>query len=143
MDTALYLTALRELAQQGKSVSVTVSGESMRPFLTGGRDRVIFRAPERPLRRGDVVFYTRPNGQFVMHRIAHVNGDGSYDLIGDAQTSLEQHVPATRIFALVTQVIRDGRPLSVHAPVCWFFRTVWLCLPLRRRLLSLRAALRR
>ena len=53
VDTASYLAALQELAEEGKSVSVTVSGSSMRPFLTGGRDRVIFRAPERPLRRGD------------------------------------------------------------------------------------------
>lgn len=61
----------------GHSVSVPVAGSSMSPFLAGGRDTVFFSRPDTPLRRGDIVFYERASGQFVMHRIRRVHRDGS------------------------------------------------------------------
>lgn len=77
VDTKAYMTALRSLTEQGHSVSVPVAGSSMSPFLAGGRDTVFFSRPGTPLRRGDVVFYERASGQFVMHRIRRVHRDGS------------------------------------------------------------------
>ena len=68
VDTKAYMTALRSLTEQGHSVSVPVAGSSMSPFLAGGRDTVFFSRPDTPLRRGDIVFYERASGQFVMHR---------------------------------------------------------------------------
>ena len=85
VDTKAYMTALRSLTEQGHSVSVPVSGSSMSPFLAGGRDTVFFSRPDTPLRRGDIVFYERASGQFVMHRVRRVHRDGSLDILGDAQ----------------------------------------------------------
>lgn len=70
-----------------------------------------FRAPERELRKGDIVFYERPGGQFVVHRICGVHGE-SYDLIGDGQTEIEHNVRREQIFARVTQVERKGKRLA-------------------------------
>ena len=75
IDTQAYLTVLRELVEDGNSVSLNVSGMSMFPFLEHERDTVYFEAPKRKLRRGDIVFYQRSNGQYVMHRIYKVKGD--------------------------------------------------------------------
>ena len=105
MDTRAYVGMLKELVEQGREVRMVISGSSMAPFLIHGRDSIFFRAPERELRRGDIVFYERPGGQFVVHRICRVHADG-YDIIGDAQTEIEHHVQRKQIFARVTKVER-------------------------------------
>ena len=81
MDTRAYVGMLKELVEQGREVRMVISGSSMAPFLIHGRDSIFFRAPERELRKGDIVFYERPGGQFVVHRICRVHADG-YDIIG-------------------------------------------------------------
>ena len=87
--------------------------------------------PERELRKGDIVFYERPGGQFVVHRICRVHADG-YDIIGDAQTEIEHHVQRKQIFAWVTKVERKGKIL-VPGTFWWeFFAQVWIrIIPLR------------
>ncbi len=111
IDTRAYVGMLKELVEQGKEVRMVISGSSMAPFLIHGRDSIFFRAPERELRKGDIVFYERPGGQFVVHRICGVHGDG-YDLIGDGQTEIEHNVRREQIFARVTQVERKGKRLA-------------------------------
>ena len=69
VDTREYVSALRELVREGKEVSMIISGSSMAPFLIHARDSICFKAPWREPQRGDMVFYERPGGQFVMHRI--------------------------------------------------------------------------
>ena len=103
MDTRAYVGMLKELVEQGREVRMVISGSSMAPFLIHGRDSIFFRAPERELWKGDIVFYERPGGQFVVHRICRVHADG-YDIIGDAQTEIEHHVQRKQIFARVTKV---------------------------------------
>ena len=131
MDTRAYVGMLKELVEQGREVRMVISGSSMAPFLIHGRDSIFFRAPERELRRGDIVFYERPGGQFVVHRICRVHADG-YDIIGDAQTEIEHHVQRKQIFARVTKVERKGKIL-VPGTFWWeFFAQVWIrIIPLR------------
>ena len=69
VDTNEYVSALRELAEEGRVVSMLIAGSSMSPFLCHNRDYIYFTRPDRELRRGDMVFYQRDTGQYVMHRI--------------------------------------------------------------------------
>ncbi len=66
---------------QGHRVSVRVAG-NRRPFLKHGRDTV-FRGSIQEIKKGDIVFYTRPNGHCIMHRVWR--DDGRLDISGDAQ----------------------------------------------------------
>ncbi len=131
LDANAYLETLRELVAQGHTMSLVVTGSSMAPFLIHQRDRVFFRTPDRPLRAGDIVFYRRENGAFVVHRIHHIRRDGYY-LIGDNQTELEGPLAREQIFALVTQVERKGKRLAPGDFWWEFFARVWLHgIPLR------------
>ena len=78
VDTREYLSILRQLTEEGRDVSLRITGSSMAPFLIHQRDTVYFRKPDRPLKKGDMVFYQRDSGQFVMHRICRVKKDGYY-----------------------------------------------------------------
>ena len=113
VDTRAYVGMLKELVEQGKEVRMVISGSSMAPFLIHGRDSIFFCAPERELRKGDIVFYERPGGQFVVHRICGVHGE-SYDLIGDGQTEIEHNVRREQFFAQVWIRIIPLRPILMH-----------------------------
>ncbi len=137
VDTDAYVSMLRDLVNEGKECRLLISGSSMAPFLVHERDSIIFSKPDRELRRGDMVFYQRDNGQFVMHRILKVKPEGLY-IIGDAQTEVEGPVKPEQVFALVTKVNRKGKWIGPGNFWWWFFSTVWLRLfPIRRLILKL------
>lgn len=132
VDTREYVSVLRDLTREGKEVSMIISGSSMSPFLIHARDSICFKAPWRAARRGDMVFYERPTGQFVMHRILREKPEGYY-IIGDAQTDVEGPVQPEQIFAIITKVCRKGKWLKPGDFWWEFFEHVWLRLiPVRR-----------
>lgn len=98
---------LRTLIEEGKQVSMIISGSSMAPFLIHARDHICLERPSGELRKGDMVFYQRSNGEYVMHRIYNVKKE-EYYLIGDAQTVIEGPIQREQIFAVVTKVKRKG-----------------------------------
>ena len=137
IDIDAYLPVVRELLSQGQTVSLTVTGESMSPFLRHGRDQIRLAAVTAPPRRGDIVFYTRPNGQYIMHRVLRRMPDGNYAIVGDGQQQVEAPIAPQQIFAVVTQVCRKGVWIGPESFWWRFFAGPWLTL------LPLRPALRR
>lgn len=136
VDTNEYVSTLKELTEEGKEVSMQISGGSMEPFLVHVRDSIRFRKPDRPLKKGDMVFYQRAGGQYVMHRIIRVKPDG-YWMIGDAQTEKEGPIQREQIFALITGVRRRGKWIGPGEFWWEFFAHVWTHLiPVRRLLIN-------
>lgn len=132
VDTTEYLSVLKELVEEGREVRLKIAGESMVPFLREHRDEVFFRKPTEALKKGDIVFYQREGGQFVMHRIQRVKPEG-YFIIGDNQTVAEGPVAKAQIFGVVTKVIRDGVEMGPGDFWWEFFEHVWIrMIPLRR-----------
>ena len=131
LDTAAYVGTLKALVEEGHEVSLLISGSSMAPFLVHHRDTIFFKAPDRELKPGDMVFYQRSRGQYVMHRIRFVKADGYY-LIGDGQQITEGPIAREQIFALVTAVKRKGKVIRPGDFWWEFFARVWLrVIPLR------------
>lgn len=138
VDTREYLDMVRELLADGQtSVAVPLSGSSMTPFLHPG-DMAYLDLPKEPLRRGDVVLYTRPSGQYVLHRVVSLNRDGTVTMVGDAQTELEVLDGTHRIHAIMTKAQHKGKILTPASPRWRFFRTVWLwVIPQRRAIVKI------
>lgn len=137
LDTYEYVSALKELVNEGKELSIQISGGSMFPFLWDERDSVCFKAPDRDLRVGDIVFFQRADGQYILHRICRIE-NGNYYIIGDAQQTVEGPILREQIFALVTEAKRNGKILSPGKLKWDFFEKVWLRLiPLRPRLIRI------
>ncbi len=138
MDIDAYMPVLQELLAQGQSVSLTVTGESMSPFLRHGRDQIRLAAVTAPPKRGDMVFFRRRNGQYIMHRVLRRMADGNYAIIGDGQQQVEAPIAPEQIFAVVTQVCRKGTWIGPGAFWWRFFAGPWLTLlplrPLLRRM---------
>ena len=129
------LPLLTEVFAVGGRVPLAVTGGSMRPFLREGRDTVLLSAPKR-VKKGDVVFFRRINGQWVLHRVVAVKADG-YLLNGDAQLWTEP-VPVGRVMAVVTGVRRGEKEFSTRALRWRVPTTLWRWMrPCRRWMLAL------
>ena len=143
VDTNVFVSTLKELTEQGKEVSLLISGNSMSPFLVHQRDSILFKKPDRQLRRGDMVFYQRENGQYIMHRIYRVRPEGYY-MVGDAQTAIEGPLKESQIFAVITKVERKGKWIGPENFWWKFFAHVWIrMVPIRRYVLKVYSVLMR
>lgn len=137
IDTREYIGMLRELTEEGKEVSLMISGVSMTPFLGHHRDIICFKKPDRALHKGDMVFYQRWTGQYVMHRICRVKADGYY-IVGDSQTEIDGPIKEEQIFGLITKVCRKGEWIGPGNFWWEFFEHVWLwIIPLRPMILGM------
>lgn len=137
VDTRQYVSALRSLIEEGKDVCMTISGSSMSPFLIHHRDSVSLSKPDSPLRKGDIAFFQRQDGAYVLHRICKTTPEGYY-FIGDAQTEIEGPIKREQIFAIVTKVKRKGRWIAPGSFWWLFFAKVWInIVPLRRLIIKL------
>lgn len=118
---------------QIKALPLVVTGSSMTPFLASGRDTVFLSRVERPVRRGDILLYRRDSGRYVLHRVWRVERDGTYTIVGDAQTELERGIRPDQVIALVTAVERKGKRMGPGSFWWEFFEKVWIrMVPLRR-----------
>lgn len=113
--------------EQGQEVILTVTGDSMSPFLRDKRDQVVLTSVDpTALAVGDVPLYRRKSGQYVLHRIVERDdgvtvtcyggdslpsqgGDLRYTMLGDAQWLREEGITPDQIVACATAFIRKGR----------------------------------
>ena len=132
LGTREYIDILRTVIDEGKEVNMRVLGSSMAPFVVHERDTIYFKRPERKLKKGDIAFFQRNNGQYVVHRIYKIKGD-EYYFVGDNQTLIEGPIEKGQIFAIVTRVIRKGKEIRPGDPWWLFFEKIWInMIPLRR-----------
>lgn len=117
------LPLIREQIALGGSVRIAPRGTSMLPMLRQGVDTVVLSPVPDRLRKYDIPFYRRDDGQFVLHRIVAV-GD-TYTCIGDNQYELESGVGQDQMIAVVTSFTRGGREISVTNPGYWCYCRFW------------------
>lgn len=143
VDTFQWMAVVRELLEEGKEVPVTVTGGSMSPFLVHGRDTVLVKKAAGPFRKGDILFYQRPSGQYVLHRVVKTDADGDLYFAGDAQTAIEGPVSVDCVFGMVERVRRKERLIQKGELLWQFFSVVWIVLlPVRRKIIRLWGILR-
>ena len=104
------ITIVEEKLKNGAAVTFSPDGVSMLPLIRPGQDSVTLSGTVKP-RVGDAVFYKRPSGQFVLHRIVAKEED-AFVLSGDNQLALEKGVGEEWIIGIVTSVWRGKKELK-------------------------------
>lgn len=99
------------MLEAGAVAPVVVTGSSMRPFLKHGIDTVWLKR-EETYRRGQILFFRRDSGTFILHRIRKCYPDGNMLINGDAQAWCELARPDQAI-AAVYAVTRAGKTVPV------------------------------
>ena len=106
-------------------------GTSMLPLLVQERDSVIPIKPDGALKKNDIAFYLRDNGQYVLHRVISCN-DGKYVMCGDNQLQLEYDIEEKHIIGVVRSFNRKGKDISVNAPLYKLYLFLWQFFFIRR-----------
>lgn len=130
----LFAEVTRALAE-GRTVRLTLVGNSMQPFLRNGRDTVVL-APFTPeeLRPGVIVLF-RYRGLYLLHRIVRHHGD-RFTICGDANLRPE-YATLSDICGIVRSIVRpSGRTVDCRS-LSWQLRSrLWMLLrPFRRYLM--------
>lgn len=112
------------LEKHGQLVYTNV-GDSMWPLLREGRDlMVIDKKPQGRLKKYDAIFYKRPCGKYIMHRILKVRKD-DYVLCGDNRWLREFGVKDEWILGVLTAVVRNGKKIPVTSWKYRFYVHLW------------------
>ena len=135
-DNGVIEEALR-LVQKGVTVTFPVTGQSMLPFIIGGKESVILHAPGL-IDVGDVVLAWVDGNRYVVHRIIKLDYD-RVTLMGDGNVAVTEHCRLNDIKARVTHVV-DAKDRTHYIYNRWRMlgAKVWYWLrPIRRYLLAI------
>ena len=98
-----------ELLKTQDEVMTRTKGISMRPLLRQGRDIVVIKRPQFPLKAGDVPLYrVKGKEELVLHRILRVKKDGTYIIRGD-NLFRKEYVKESQIVGVMKAFYREGR----------------------------------
>lgn len=124
--------------ETGSNVRITVSGDSMLPFLRDGIDSVELSSAEfSELKKLDIALIKRVTGEYVLHRVVRKDSD-CFFIAGDAQQWIEGPLRPEQLQASVSAIWRRNKRISCDSKLWRLCSRVWLlCLPFRYFILRL------
>ncbi len=136
VSNELLLDDACKLLSEGKSVTLKVKGNSMLPFIVGGRDFVVL-SKQMSYGVGDAVLAKTNVGIYVVHRIIKMSDDG-FILMGDGNLVGTESCSDDDIYGLVEEVVRGEKTINCQTLFYRLKIKIWVRLFfLRRYLLGL------
>ena len=125
----ILLEEAAALMLEGREVTFTPLGNSMLPFIRGGKDAVRLRK-NPTVAIGDIILVRLP-GRYVLHRLIHMDGD-RLTLMGDGNIAGTETCTTGDMLGTVTAILRDGKEIIPGDGRFW--RRL---LPIRRYILAI------
>lgn len=131
-----YADTIREVMDSGGEFTLYPRGTSMLPLIVQGRDSVTLVKAEE-FRTGDIAFYQRENGQYVLHRVIAADGE-TYTMCGDNQLAPEYGVKPEQIIAKAAYITRKGSKITPRSLPYRLYVLLWRSFFIRRVYFKLR-----
>ena len=143
IEKAILMEEIRQLISQGKTVTITVKGNSMNPFMVHMRDQMTLGPwKDEDLREGTVALVLDSRGTHLIHRIIKREKDRVI-LMGDGNVGLREDAEVKDVLGLMLSVKRKGRTYQTEGLTWRLYSWLWMALtPLRRWPLGLWRRLR-
>lgn len=137
MPDDILMPEIKTMLAEGLTVTLPVRGNSMLPFIAGGRDSVMLRQPFAPFRRGEIVLAHTVEKGYVIHRIVACR-EGRITLMGDGNLCGEtEECSPEDVLGVVTKIIKRERTVNCRSPFQRTKARLWyMLLPARRYLLA-------
>ncbi|MBP3368030.1 MAG: S24/S26 family peptidase [Clostridia bacterium] len=123
IDAVRDADSLVDILASGGVFPLVVTGSSMLPFLKEGRDTVILQKADK-LCRGQIVFFRRNSGEFILHRVRRKYPNGRLLVNGDAQSWCEL-IRSECVLAEVISIERRGRTIDPNGFTSRLLRMLW------------------
>ena len=132
-DKALMMEEVRTLISEGRTVSLTVKGNSMNPFLVSMRDQMTLGPwKDEDIKKGCVALVRDTRGNYVIHRIIR-RDEGKVILLGDGNIGQTETALMNDIIAIMYSIDRKGRTWTSGNRLWKLYSWVWMALtPVRR-----------
>lgn len=137
-DKAVMMEQIRELIAEGKTVTLTVKGNSMNPFMVHLRDQITLGPwKDGDIRTGTVALVRDTNGNYLIHRIIRRDA-GTVTLLGDGNLNMTETATFENIIGIMLSITRKGRIVRADS-LCWkAYSWIWrIFTPVRRLPLGL------
>lgn len=112
----ILLEEAATLMAEGREVSFTPLGNSMLPFIRGGKDSVTLKA-NPAVKVGDMAL-VRLQGRYVLHRVIAVDGE-RLTLMGDGNLIGTESCTQADVLGTVVSVQRNGRSIPAGNGLWW------------------------
>ena len=106
LPNEILLGEVAAMLKEGHSVVLMTKGNSMLPFIVGGRDSVELVRRDAPA-PGDIALAQITPGHYVLHRVISVE-DGRVTLKGDGNLVGTEKCTTADICGIVTAIVRPG-----------------------------------
>ncbi|MDR1003582.1 MAG: S24/S26 family peptidase [Prevotellaceae bacterium] len=139
LPNEVLLPEAARLISEGHTVTLTVRGNSMNPFLRDRRDRIVLGAlSDDRLRPGRAVLARETGGRILFHRIIARNAD-TLTLRGDGNLHGTEQTTVADVMGCLIAAIRHERRYAADGWVWRLYSACWMHLPClgRRCLLAL------
>ena len=129
------IAAVAALIAEGRRVVLPVKGNSMLPFIIGGKESVEL-TPPTPAQVGDVILAWVDGNRYVVHRVISIDSNGNITLMGDGNIRGTEHCRQEDIVGTAVYVVApNGKKRQLrNDSLSW---KVWKrLLPVRRWILA-------
>lgn len=133
IEKAVMMEEIRGMVSEGMSVTISVKGNSMNPFIVDSRDQITLGPfEESELRRGCVALVRDVRGEYLVHRIISREGD-IVILLGDGNLCMTEKALVSEVIAIVRSIERKGRSISTDSFIWRAYSWIWMALkPVRK-----------
>lgn len=112
----ILLEEAASLMEEGRDVTFTPLGNSMLPFIRGGKDSVRLRKMPS-VEVGDIILVRLP-GRYVLHRVIALDGD-TVTLMGDGNIVGTESCPLGEVLGTVVAIQRGKREVKPGKGRLW------------------------
>ncbi len=132
-NKAIMMEEIRTLISEGRTISLTVKGNSMNPFLVNLRDQITLGPWEdKDIKKGCVALVKDIHGNYLVHRIIK-RDEKTVTLLGDGNLNITETAAFDNIIGIMYSARRKGRVWGADSRVWRFYSWVWMLLtPIRR-----------
>ena len=137
-DNGVMMEEIRQLVSEGKTVTITVKGNSMNPFMVHLRDQITLGPwKDADIKAGTVALVKDTRGKYLIHRIIRRN-KSTITLLGDGNIAQTETATTDNINAIMHSITRKGHTWSSDSLVWRIYSAIWkLISPARRYPLGL------
>ena len=132
-DKGIMMEEIRKLISEGRTVSLTLKGNSMNPFIVHLRDQMTLGPwKDEDIRKGCVALVKDTKGRYVIHRIIKREND-TVTLIGDGNVDLYETAQMCNIIGIMYSITRKGKEWKRDSRIWRLYSWLWMfLLPVRR-----------
>jgi len=132
-DKAVMMEEIRTLISEGKTVTPTVKGNSMNPFVVHMRDQMTLGPwKDEDICKGAVALVKDTKNNYLIHRIIK-RENNIVTLLGDGNIRITETATLENVIGLMHSITRKGVCHTRKSRLWRFYSAVWMFLtPIRR-----------